>query len=180
MREVQRLGLRPLYDQNHAARLQVRHLMALSFAPLALVRNAFQQLRAAAMQALNPLFDYFANTWLPQTNPPAAGTFRPQMWNVYDVDIRTTNDLEGWHHKMNNLLRKHHPNIWALLTAIREEQSVTEVTVQQITAGRVVKRKKKAYKECQRRIDNLRSDYRNGAINVIDLITGVSHNLAGN
>jgi hypothetical protein len=62
----------------------------------------------------------------------------------------------------------------------REEQSVTEVTVQQITAGRVVKRKKKAYKECQRRIDNLRSDYRNGAINVIDLITGVSHNLAGN
>ena len=80
----------------------------------------------------------------------------------------------------NNLLRKHHPNIWALLNEIREEQSVTEVIVQQLTAGRVVKRKKKATTECQKRIDKLRSDYNNGVINVIDLITGVSHNLAGN
>jgi hypothetical protein len=81
---------------------------------------------------------------------------------------------------MNNLLRKHHPNIWALPTEIRDEQSITEVTVQQITAGRVVKRKKKAYRECHKRIDSLRRDYRNGVINVVDLVTGVSHNLAGN
>ena len=46
--------------------------------------------------------------------------------NHYDNDgPRTTNHVEGWHHK-NNQLRHCHPNIYTLIDLVQKEQAANE------------------------------------------------------
>ena len=164
------LGLGNLYATDDACRETIRMLMALSFAPVALVRNAFATLTAGADQRLVPLFDYFQDQWLVRTPVP--------MWNQYQESKRTNNDLEGWHRRFSQVVSKHHANIWQLIGAFRDEQSATEVTMAQIAAGQIVQKRNKTYEMIQKRIETLTRHYRRGNIALLEFVKGVSHNLA--
>ena len=97
------------------------------------------------------------------------------MWNVFDKDLRTNNDLEGWHHSLNKIVGKHYPNIWYLLECLVNEQASTEVTLHQMGAGHLVARQR--FKHVQARIGRLRQRYSRGRISVMELLSGVANNL---
>jgi len=143
---------------------------ALPFLPTVIIRNTYNLLEAAGDARLAPLFNYYKQQWL--INTPVA------MWCVADFDVRTNNALEVWHRWLNRLLGRHHPNIWRCISILQEEQAASEVTIQQILAGRVVNRRRVVYQECDRCIDCLRQRYQYGLHTAIDFITGVAHNLA--
>jgi hypothetical protein len=49
------------------------------------------------------------------------------IWNHFDTDgPRTTNHLEGWHHKLKNHVAHPHPNIFYLINLLKEQQTSTE------------------------------------------------------
>ncbi|KRZ47998.1 hypothetical protein T02_8630 [Trichinella nativa] len=56
---------------------------------------------------------------------------RLPMWNVYNVNIRTNNDLETWHFKMNRLAGKQHFGFYELLQLLIDEQGSMETLNQQ-------------------------------------------------
>lgn len=78
---------------------------------------------------------------------------------------------------LNNAISKHHPNIWHFITVLIQEQAATDVTMQQIAAGQRVAKKSKKYAELNDRITTLRNRYIGGRISVMDMITGIGHNL---
>jgi hypothetical protein len=143
--------------------------MALGFAPLPLVRNIYTTMMQQSDPVLAPLFGYFSQQWL--TN------VRPSMWNVCNEDIRTNNDCEGWHNRLNRLVARHHPNLWHCVNCLIEEQNATDVLRQQLAAGQMVQRNNRKYKQVQARIRCLYDRYMTGNITVIEYITGVSHNI---
>jgi hypothetical protein len=104
---------------------------------------------------------------------------RLEMWNVYDVDIRTNNSCEGWHNRFNRAVDRHHPNIWHLLGIIMEEQASTEVLRSQIAAGQDVLRQVPKYRNMQKKIETIRGRYRAGTIDVIQYLDGITFNLKG-
>lgn len=169
-RQVQSLGLTNAYMTDPTMRIQIRQLMALAFVPVVIVRIVFGQLQAASAAQLGPLFDYFNRQWL--TN------IRTSMWNVYGVTRRTNNDVEGWHHRLNTMLSRHHPNIWQVIRCLQDEQASMEVTRAQISAGQLVRRPNKKYAALQKRIDRLQEQYDRGEITAVEYITGVSYNMA--
>ncbi|KRY12711.1 hypothetical protein T12_1275 [Trichinella patagoniensis] len=63
----------------------------------ALIRTLLATFPGVHIQAL---FNYFRVECMPPDRLP--------MWNVYNVNIRTNNDLEGWHFKMNRHTEKRH------------------------------------------------------------------------
>ena len=128
-RQIQHLSLTVDYLQDGEIRHKARQLMAIGFVEKTLVRSTFNQLRAAAPSKLLPLFVYFEQQWL--------GSVRLEMWNVYDVDIRTDNSCEGWHNRFNRAVDRHHPNIWRLLSTVLEEQASTNVFCTQIAGNRM-------------------------------------------
>jgi hypothetical protein len=144
--------------------------MALAYAPLALVRQTFHIFEQSSDPRLAPLFQYFRLQWI--INVP------PAMWNVYNRQTRTNNDLEGWHNRFTNMVGRHRPNLWRLLACLQEEQAATEVAVQQIAAGQQVSAPNRRYKKIHRHIKKLQRRYRHGNLRLTDFITNVSHNLA--
>ncbi|CAG9314716.1 unnamed protein product [Blepharisma stoltei] len=51
--------------------------------------------------------------------------FRREFWNHFDNDgMRTTNNLEGYHHALNKLVGAAHPNIFKFIETIKNEQQI--------------------------------------------------------
>ena len=69
------------------------------------------------LPAVEQLLDYFESTWI-------NGTFPVSTWNKRE--LRTSNyKAEGWHNSLNQAVRKSHPNVYELLTTLKEEQAAT-------------------------------------------------------
>ena len=66
-------------------------------------------------------------------------TFPIEIWNHYDSDKRTNNDLEGYNSKLSKFLKKH-PNIWIFIKKIREEESNSALSYIRILNGTFQKR----------------------------------------
>ncbi|XP_067653293.1 galactoside alpha-(1,2)-fucosyltransferase 2-like [Haliotis asinina] len=82
--------------------------------------------------------DFGTTTWI-------EGPWSPAMWNHFGNDGHRTNyNLGGFHHKINRIAAKKHPNIYEVVGLLKREQSVTEVKVQQLQGhGREPPHKKK-------------------------------------
>jgi hypothetical protein len=73
----------------------IRMLMALPVLPHEIIPEAFRQLQEEAEgELMNCLFAYFDQTWM-------GGRWKPEEWSVYRRSIRTNNDVEGWHRRLN-------------------------------------------------------------------------------
>ncbi|KRX60090.1 hypothetical protein T09_1225 [Trichinella sp. T9] len=73
-------------------------LLATAFLPPHHIPAVVELLGRDATGSIAALFNYFRVEWMPPDRLP--------MWNVFNVNIRTNNDLEGWHFKMNRLAGK--------------------------------------------------------------------------
>ncbi|KRX13218.1 hypothetical protein T07_8539 [Trichinella nelsoni] len=104
-------------------------LLVTAFLPPHDVPVAVELLGRDATGSIAALFNYFRVEWMPPDRLP--------LWNVYNVNIRTNNELEGWHFKMNGLAGKRHLGFYELLQLLIDEQGSTETLIQQVTSRRV-------------------------------------------
>ena len=79
--------------------------------------------------------DYITTTWIDNVT----ASFPMELWIQYsNIDgIRTNNYLEGWHYSINRLLRRPHPNVFALIEILKAEQRSAETEVHPLQTGRV-------------------------------------------
>uniref|UniRef100_A0A8W8K0R5 MULE transposase domain-containing protein n=1 Tax=Magallana gigas TaxID=29159 RepID=A0A8W8K0R5_MAGGI len=96
-------------------------------------------------------------------------------WNHYENDgSRTTNVVEGWHHKFNRMCRRPHPNIFMFIQLIQKEQAANEAKMIQLAAGGVVRPKKKKYRQLDSRIRHLKDRLRQGTIQLMEYADAAS------
>ncbi|XP_046565807.1 uncharacterized protein LOC124274487 [Haliotis rubra] len=70
--------------------------MALAILPAAHIRPVFRQLKMrASSQKLVDLCDYMERQWMSHS------IFTVVSWCVFNQSVRTNNNVEGWHRRMN-------------------------------------------------------------------------------
>ncbi|KRX77068.1 hypothetical protein T06_3034 [Trichinella sp. T6] len=97
--KVAELRLRTRYLHETETKKKIKMLMATAFLPLPEVPAAVDLLGRNVTGLIAALFDYFRREWMTPNRLP--------LWNVYNVQTRTNNHLEGWHFKMNRQAGKH-------------------------------------------------------------------------
>ncbi|XP_041372839.1 uncharacterized protein LOC121386108 [Gigantopelta aegis] len=96
-RKIQDLGLREAYRSDNDTHRYLRKLMSLPFLPHQHIPAVFDGLKAeASTDQLTTLVEYLEATWI------LDATWTPDSWSVYFQSIRTNNDVEGWHFRLNN------------------------------------------------------------------------------
>ena len=96
-RKVQELGLVIAYQTNDAAHKFIRRIMALPFFPREHIPQMFMEVHDLGMfQALRSLVEYVQATWLEST------VWSPDRWSIFNQSVRTNNDVEGWHRRLNH------------------------------------------------------------------------------
>ena len=92
-RKIRHVGLALSYQENPQIRLTTRMLMALAFLPSNMIHLGFTEICNSTPEnirlEMEQVLNYMSVQWLPENTV--------RLWNVYGLDRRTNNDLEGWH-----------------------------------------------------------------------------------
>ncbi|XP_052796013.1 uncharacterized protein LOC128228633 [Mya arenaria] len=124
-RHVQSVGLAKTYRRRVGVFNFVRMLLALQFLPASHIRRAFDKLaETATTEATRALTSYIERQWM--MNP----IFAVEVWSVFRQTIRTNNDVEGWHNRLNQKAGGSGLGFYRLVPVLRREAELVQMSVE--------------------------------------------------
>lgn len=184
-RQIQFAGLQTRYKDDVTFALQVRKLPSLAYVPENEVINAYNNLLETTYftendELLSPILNYFEETWIgcmDRRQKRRAPKFDISIWNCYSLvseDLpRTNNAVEGWHNCFTSILNQCHPSIWKFIFALKKEEDINKVKLEQYIAGERPPAKKKYFDKAQR-LKNICYDFKNRTTD--EYLQGIAHN----
>ncbi|XP_074596481.1 uncharacterized protein LOC141851633 [Brevipalpus obovatus] len=160
-RNVLKLGLSSFHD-NTCVVFIVRGLMGIVFLPMDQLGAGIEYLNSLMPSDEHPaygpllqLFSYFSGTWM-------RGRFPPSMWNCFrNFGIRTTTHIEGWHHRLNDKVKRKHPEIYLLIFHLKNEEE-TDKNRLTLYDGHRLRQPEKKYRDLNCRIMQYTSELESG------------------
>ncbi|CAF1581158.1 unnamed protein product [Rotaria magnacalcarata] len=113
-RNIQKLGLSQLYDDDPEVRLILRKFIALALVPRDKVKSCFKLLRRNADDRVQEFVQYFEHQWF--------NVMSSDLWCVADSAIRTNNSSEAYNRRFNSRMLNKHPNIWRFIYILKNEE----------------------------------------------------------
>ncbi|XP_071505047.1 uncharacterized protein [Diadema antillarum] len=147
----------------------LKEIMALPFLPANQIPPAFQQLQQRNNTArLNEVYEYIQDTWLDGSYPAAS-------WSVYGRAVRTNNDVEGWHHRLNGRAAGKALGVYALMALLKREADLVDMTRRLISLQKLTKRQRRAATTAQGRLFRHWDDFDQGNVTASQLLRRCSH-----
>lgn len=81
--------------ENRTVRKWVRRLQCLHLLPGDFITPVFELIQKKVPSSLNPFLDYIEKVWI------RSKILKPEFWTSFRKAIRTNNDAEGWHLRIN-------------------------------------------------------------------------------
>lgn len=137
-RKVQDLGLVVAYREDNGSHSFIRKLLALPFLPSEHIESAFRKIQDAAnTPALVQLTSYVEATWMTNQLWPV------DCWSVFMRSVRTNNDVEGWHRRLNGKAPQGNLPFYVLVPLLHEEASLLPLQKQLVSEGKLQRRQRK-------------------------------------
>ena len=128
--------------------------MALPFLPHEYIRHMFQQLKdLATTPVLQSLVNYINDTWINST------VWSPENWSVFKKSVRTNNDVEGWHHRLNNNARRASLPVYLLIHLLHQESRLVSMQVHLVSENKLKRQQQRKYKDLQAKIVKYWDDF---------------------
>ena len=141
------LGLRTSYLRHGGVHKYIRMCLALPFLPSTHIREAFHSLEVQAVsQGLRGLLTYIKTAWIDGSVAP------PESWSVYGQAIRTNNDTEGWHRRLNGRVNNSAPPFYQLITLLYQEAQLLKLQMRLVSDKKLKKKSKKKDQNCTSKI----------------------------
>lgn len=88
---------------------------------------------------LEQLVEYYEKTWLQNAS------WQPASWSVYRETVRTNNDVEGWHHRLNSKARRGQLDVYQLAPLLHKEAQFVTLKMALVSERRLRRTQCKAY-----------------------------------
>ena len=168
-RKVQDLGLVVPYNSSEVVRDLVHQLMASPFIPAEHVQKLYKDMERRTPEGpCQDLLQYFHDTWM-------TGNWSPKDWSVYGQGIRTNNDVEGWHRKLNGAAGTARPSFYVSLPLLHKESETVCRQVKLVKRGKLARYQRVAYHRQQRCIFELWDKYEARDLTTKQLLKACSH-----
>jgi len=169
LRKMQALGLQSAYHEDHGTRRFCRKLLALPFLPHEHIMPTFQSLRAQVVDnaPLEGLVNYIYNTWLHNSQ------WTVQELSVYKRAVRTNNDVEGYHRRLQHRAQLGNLQFYLLLRLLHQEAQLVPLHAQLLTQHALKRVQRSRTRKVQAKIFGLWSDYRHGRLQVAQLLRAI-------
>ena len=171
-RHVQQLGLQVSYNNDEGTRKFIRKVLALPYLPHEHIPEMYTRLRQDVESAeLESLMDYVNNTWMESEMWP------PQTWSIFGQSVRTNNDVEGWHYRLNRKAKKGSLNFYLLVELLHNEAEMITIQTKLLSDSKVLRRQRNRYANHQGQIAKLWDDYKNGELSAKKLLRSIGHHV---
>jgi hypothetical protein len=171
-RKIQGLGLQDEYQSDRETNKICRQLMSLPLLPADVITAEFQRIarRATAVSpVLERLTDYVSRTWV------SSHLWPPLAWSTYRLPVRTNNDVEGWHYRLNQKARKRHLGLYLLVRLLHNEAKCVNLIVRLISDRKVTRRQKKLYSKMHAKLNENWNQYEEGKKSARQLLKSCAH-----
>jgi hypothetical protein len=131
-RKLVECGFKTQYVDNKHLNTWFKKVIALSLIPPSKVADIFVEL----LEEMHDKFDlqgefkYLENfvdyVLLNYIGDDATPTFPIELWNHFDANERTNNDVEAYNYRLNTVIGPH-KNIWTFIKKIKTEESATQI-----------------------------------------------------
>ena len=123
-------------------------IMALPFLPPSQIPAMFTCLQLqATTEPLQKFVEYVDSTWVQST------TWSPSCWSIYMQQIRTNNDVEGWHNGLNKRAsgRTQMP-LYMLVHLLHKEACLVALQIRLVSEKKLTKLQKRKYRSVQAKV----------------------------
>ena len=133
-RHACQLGLRTAYLEKGAIYQVIKCILALPYLPRRHIADAFNQLRIQAgdSEQMVALCTYVSATWMEST------VWGVGNWSGYRRLIRTNNDTEGWHRRLNSRAGRENLQLYVLLPLLLKEAKLVDLQLQLVAEHRLI------------------------------------------
>ena len=158
-------GLQQEYTNQTGAYKLFKNLLALPLLPAEHMIPAFQGLTGNILDETTlKLVSYVQSTWLQNAT-----------WSVFDISvfkqtIRTNNDLEGWHRRLNVRARNGNLPLYVLIKLLHMEASNAGLQVVLLSEGRIKRNTRRKYREINERLNTMWAKYEAGEMTTTRLL----------
>ncbi|XP_053383990.1 uncharacterized protein LOC123535774 isoform X2 [Mercenaria mercenaria] len=164
-RKVIGLGMKPAYLQRDSVHQYIRQIMALPFLPSAHTEQAFEELEGRAnSDQLVALVTYVEKQWMNHA------ILDIQSWSVFGLTVRTNNDCEGWHNKLNLKAGNQALTLYRLIPVLRSEAERVPYELRLLRDGVSTRRVRQRYANIETKIRELWDMYKADQISTSKLL----------
>jgi hypothetical protein len=168
-KKIQELGLqKDYYDSSPDDPTSIKSLFkqtaCLAFMPM----SAINDLWCGIMDKFDHIahaqefFDYFTDTWVDE-----GCLFPKTLWNYYGFHgPRTTNGVEGWHHRLNSNIGTTNPNLYVVIEELKKDYAFNMATLKQLENNTNKPPRKKQFIFRNQRIMDLMNRYGKGDLSL--------------
>ena len=148
-RKLVACGFKTQYTENKSLNKWFKKIIALSLLPPSTVCDVFEELLLemhdsfdleGEFKELETFADYILLNYIGDDSP---ATFPIELWNHYDTDERTNNDVEAYNYRLNTVIGPH-KNIWVFIKKIKTEEAATAIKILSIENDTLRKRERNA------------------------------------
>ncbi|KAL8562052.1 hypothetical protein ACOMHN_031823 [Nucella lapillus] len=144
------LGMQQGFNTDPALHHYCKQLLALPYLPWEKVDPTPQELEAeATIEPQRHLCAYVCHTWLDNT------LWHPSSWSAFYRFVRTNNDVEGWHRRLNSKAARGQLNLYLLLQLLSGEAALVSVNLTLLRESAIIRRQRKAAKNATGRLFKL-------------------------
>ena len=145
-------------------------LLALPFLPADHIPREFEELtRRARSPSLRALLSYIEKSWVNGAVAP------PESWSVFGQPIRTNNDTEGWHRRLNGRAPQRTPPMYQLIQYLNEEAKLLSLQMWLVSEKKLKKIQRKQYRTIQAKIFALWTKFNEGNITTAEFLRACGH-----
>jgi hypothetical protein len=181
LRHVQAVGLQTAYNTNTPpeVRIWIRRLLALPLVPPIRLDHAFQAIvtNSPNVPGRDLMNEYVRNTYM----DPNRALYNRSIWNCFGTHDRTTNVCEGYHSVLSTHFRGRHPDPYAFVQFIQQQDLELERRIRQLEIGAPSRKRKAKYVAVDAALDRLLDGYFTGRMpsvgQLVTYVDPVAHQL---
>jgi len=172
-RKIADVGLQSAYAADEGTHRLCRRLLALPYLPAEHIGDEFHRLQQnATTDKLQQLMTYVADNWI------MSATWPPETWCVYGQHVRTNNDVEGWHHRLNRKAQQSGLNMYLLCALLGHEASMVTLNVKLMSDNKVRRTRRKNSVSTDARLQRYWAEYQAGSRSVSRLLNACARMFA--
>lgn len=164
-RKLQEVGLQNAFYKKETTYKFCKTLMALAYLPAAHIRAQFEDLvqLCPAEGKIRELVDYIERQWMDNA------VFPVESWSVFMRPVRTNNDVEGWHTRLNQT-GKANLNIYQLISLLHDEANAIPMQIRFLSGGAVLRYQRSKHRQRQHEIITAWEDLNTGRLSGAQLL----------
>lgn len=176
-RQLKKLGLVSAYRSDKNVKILCKQVLCLHLLPVCKIQNAFFCLLNSVSSVTNDRdtqkllkkwFGYVHRTWITNANWPISS------WCQHYRKLRTNNDVEGWHTRVNvHCGRRQHGKglpLYMLIDVLAKEAQLVELYEEMLLQNHRLRVKRKTYASLNSKLFSLWDDHQKSNLNTKTLL----------